>query len=301
MSKFKVGDKVRLSEDFGGRFTQIYRDQETGIVKAVREPWNGLWALYTVDYPSFLGTSSGERDLVAAPDEFPADATVLKVKEGPYARHYLHKVGPDRYQLSYLPDEIDGVDLGTRTGQEARNGWFSGKRPSDFKVIKTETKTKEEEAPVTKREFIGQTPVVEGPKYVTPFKIDPDDDAVVTDAEGKHVAEIDLTSDYEYGDDRKMAEAIRDALNEKFTPKPEPEAPFIPRVLFMKRDGEYRKGGSRAFFAYEVAKDRFWWAESREEALKEVKEYGDKGWVASSYDNLYDVTDPHGEQVITGL
>mgnify|MGYP003624047063 CR=1 FL=1 len=62
--------------------------------------------------------------------------------------------------------------------------------------------------------FIGAKLVVEQPKYVLPFYAEMD---CVRDANGVEVAEVNLSS---LDDDREMAKAIAEALNEKFGGKP---------------------------------------------------------------------------------
>lgn len=64
--------------------------------------------------------------------------------------------------------------------------------------------------------LIGPKPT-DVPAFVLPFKAVSDE---VRDANGKFVAQLNLD---DYGQDTEMAQAIADALNEKFGEKPEPE------------------------------------------------------------------------------
>lgn len=64
--------------------------------------------------------------------------------------------------------------------------------------------------------FIGPKPIVAEPDYLTPFRAKNDR---VFDARGNHVATANTVM-AEYEDDGEMAQAIADALNEKFGPKP---------------------------------------------------------------------------------
>lgn len=62
--------------------------------------------------------------------------------------------------------------------------------------------------------FIGPVPVVDTPRFVTPFRVEDDE---ILDARGTRVATGNTPN---YGDDLRMARVIADALNEKYGPKP---------------------------------------------------------------------------------
>lgn len=166
----------------------------------------------------------------------------------------------------------------------------------------TWAKTTEKENSVSEQEFIGARPADQGPKYQTPFQLDPVDESRIVDGQGHHVAEVDLDHRYNPGDDQKMAETIASALNDKFEARPETPT-FVPRVLFAKeRDGEGEGAidWSTSYpFAYEVWPGQFWWASSREAAVREVRDSSAdfKGWAPGVRNRLYDVRDPFGAPV----
>lgn len=152
--------------------------------------------------------------------------------------------------------------------------------------IKTETK--EEEKHVTdlfgpKPEPIVTTVVPPGPRYTAPFQaVGP----VVKDSEGQIIVSVDLYhSDYEPGDDARVAELIRDALNATYgTPAPIPaqKYPGIDGMRVAHRPGTLASELDR--LAYEVAPGRFWWAYSAQSAIDGNAGLSDseKGWAIGS-------------------
>lgn len=161
--------------------------------------------------------------------------------------------------------------------------------------LKHVTETDKETKTMTEREFVGKAPEVpEGPEYVLPFQAT---NHTVEDANGRVFAETSYCTSFVK--DKKAAELVRDALNEKFQPKPKPEPVFVPRVLVLVENGVVNVGDQSRPFAFEVAPDRFWFAASLKQAQDETKYMREPGWAADSEDNLYDVTDPFGMKVIT--
>lgn len=156
----------------------------------------------------------------------------------------------------------------------------------------------EEETTVTQeRAFVGKAPEpTEGPEYVLPFKTRDGD--TVTDANNLPFAATSFCTSFVK--DKQAAEIVRDALNAYFAdsdpvePKPDPVKPL--RTLFTKgEDGRVTHSGMYPF-VYEVAPGRFWGATSRAQAMAWA---AGGGWAADEYNNLYDVEDPDGPQVVS--
>lgn len=175
--------------------------------------------------------------------------------------------------------------------------------------VKTNTMTEiEEETEVTAQQFIGARPANQGPKYQTPFQVADLSGPVVVDGQGHTVATVDLDHDYVDGDDDSMARAIAEALNEKFGPETIVQEAerinpfvFVPRVLVKIEDQDLANDTGNLYFAYEVEPGRFWWATSLADAQEEVKHDRIKGWLVASGENLYDVRDPNGAEVVTAF
>lgn len=145
---------------------------------------------------------------------------------------------------------------------------------------------KEEEIEV-ERQFIGEAPKPPaGPKYQLPFERD---GARVQDANGHQVVFVDLSHEYEDGDDEKMAETIAEALNAYFAPKTEP-AQRVPgvdglRVLVLKDEDPNGANG----YTFEMVPGRFWWAHTRERAIRENERRDPRGWpmTESEIESMY--------------
>lgn len=151
-------------------------------------------------------------------------------------RRYLHRTsaGPGgTWVLSEYATHIDAPDTYSFTGRQwnrAVTEWFTGQAvttrtgwsrspqsPDDFEiVVRGEFVLPTQEEEKTVREFIGARPSDVGPKYQTPFQLDPEDSSNIVDGQGHHVATVDLDLDYESGEDARMAQIIADALNEKY-------------------------------------------------------------------------------------
>jgi hypothetical protein len=132
--------------------------------------------------------------------------------------------------------------------------------------------------------FIGPKPT-DGPKYCTPFKADY---YIVLDANDVEVTTVDLESST---DDAAMAQAIVDALNEKFGEKID-VAPKLRTLIgwYLGLNGEEGEFvyDSRV---YEISHGRFVWADSRKEA-----ESREPGWMLPN--NHYRLVDVEtGEEV----